>query len=326
MKNVMKKMPKIFAQIGLGVMILLGFASTAYALPDYTVLTPVPGVTSCEGNTDNPSANCTTNLETYLPGVFKLSIGIAAIMAFVMITFGGIMYATSDAITGKSAGRQYVEDAIWGLLLVIGAWALLNTINPDILKFQLSVPDIVFGNNTAPAVTVAPNSSAAVKVGKVLQGYVLSADEVKQNDDIRKTLANNTPPVLVNNASCATGATQGCTNVVFLPDSAINGVENLAKACENSNNGALCGIKITGGTEGGHSDHGPGIPVVDLSPTTELNNYLAKTNKAAAAPVSGTCVVVNGASYTYENTGDNGRATAPHWHTNYGSNASCKNG
>ena len=98
-----------------------------------------------------PGIEKTTTLSSYLPAVFNLSMGIAAVLAFVMITFGGIMYATSDAISGKSQGKEYVTNAIWGLLLVIGAWVILNTINPKILHFDLSIPKPNIP--TAPTVT-----------------------------------------------------------------------------------------------------------------------------------------------------------------------------
>ena len=115
----------------LTVLIILLFSSSeTYALGEYTFLEPLPGIAP------------TATLTEYIPKVFTLSIGIAAVLAFVMITFGGIMYMTSDAISGKAQGRKYIEDALWGLLLVIGAYAILYTINPQILQFNLSVEKI----------------------------------------------------------------------------------------------------------------------------------------------------------------------------------------
>ncbi len=61
-------------------------------------------------------------------------------MAFVMITLGGITYATSDSVFGKHDGKTFIQNAIWGLILVIGSWVILNTINPKILDFTLSLP------------------------------------------------------------------------------------------------------------------------------------------------------------------------------------------
>ena len=106
-------------------------ATFAYA-DSYVVLAPLPGI-------GNNTAK-TTDLSTYLKEIFNLSIGIAAVMAFVMITFGGITYMTTDAISGKTKGREYITNALWGLLLVIGAWVILYTINPQLIDFSLIVP------------------------------------------------------------------------------------------------------------------------------------------------------------------------------------------
>lgn len=151
----MNKIYKIIKKSLIVLVIFVSFYGTAHAIGEYTPLAPLPGTTLSSGQ---------TNLETYIPNVFLLSIGVAAFMAFVMITFGGIMYATSDAISGKSQGREYVENAVWGLLLVIGAWVILNTINPDILKFTLSI-DRVTLQNSSPVVT------GGTAVGVQCSGY-----------------------------------------------------------------------------------------------------------------------------------------------------------
>lgn len=114
---------------------------------DYVVLAPLPGTTKdgCVGD------DCTTTLEKYLPGAFNLMVGVAAALAFIMITWGGVMYATSDALSSKTEGKGYIENAVWGLLLVIGAWVILNTINPQILKFDSVLPRAEI--RTGPGVT-----------------------------------------------------------------------------------------------------------------------------------------------------------------------------
>jgi hypothetical protein len=59
-------------------------------------------------------------------------------LAVVMIVIGGIEYMTTELISGKEAGKERILHAIFGLLLALGAWTLLNQINPDILKTDLS--------------------------------------------------------------------------------------------------------------------------------------------------------------------------------------------
>ncbi len=134
---------------------LLCLTNTVYALADYTPITALPNTTKSTGCAPKET-NC-TNLQTYVPGLFKLSIGIAAVMAFVMITVGGIVYATSDSLTNKSEGRRYIENALWGLLLVIGAYVILNTINPKILSFDFTPDDA----SSPPVTTLPPVTTGA---------------------------------------------------------------------------------------------------------------------------------------------------------------------
>lgn len=261
------------------------FGTTVYAVDDYTVLAPLPGTTISGGNT--------TNLQTYLPGLFNFSIGLAAAMAFVVITIGGVTYMTSDAISGKSQGREWVTNALWGLLLVIGAYVILNTINPKILTFNLEIPrpEIAAPTLTAGAPALLPGQIAEHNATKI-------------------RLLNAGVQINNNGNYCLEGQTTGCTNLNGLPDNAVIDLINLKKACN-------CGVVVTGGTEGGHLTHGPGKSIVDLSPSSGLNAFLAATNPQASTPVGGSRpTVVNSlfGTFTYENTGDNGISTAPHWH------------
>lgn len=270
---------------------------------EYNFLVPLPGVPA------------TSNLTTYIPAIIKLTIGIAAVLAFIMITFGGIRYATADAIGAKEDGKKHIENALWGLILVIGAYAILNTLNPKMLSFDfstVSAPGKIVNAVIPGSQQVSPNPFTGAKnADGTYKGYTLSPDLVAVNKRIREQLGATKPnAIIVNNDPCVTGLTQGCTNVVGLPQKAITGLVNLETSCE-------CLLKVTGGTEGGHAEHAPNLPVFDLSPDQSLNTYLSKTNPEAKSPRSGTCVYVDGASYKYENTGDNGRSSAPHWHVSY---------
>jgi hypothetical protein len=102
---------------------------------------------------DLPGINTSTTLSTYIPAAFNLIIAIGAALAFVVITYGGIMYATTDALSNKQEGRKHIENAIYGLILLIGSYAILNTINPDLVNLRLDV--------RRPSVYVAPTAPVA---------------------------------------------------------------------------------------------------------------------------------------------------------------------
>src|SRR3989344_1074884 len=98
----------------------------------YTPLAPLPGLPAVpyETDTECPFGN-------YLNIIIKLIIGIAAVLAMVMIVMGGIEYMTSDLVSSKEAGKDTIINAILGLLIALGAYLILNTINPQLLSVCL---------------------------------------------------------------------------------------------------------------------------------------------------------------------------------------------
>ena len=97
------------------------------ARSEFTALNPIPGVTDAEA-AESPSK--------FFNGMFMFGISIAAFLAVLMIAIGGIQYMSTDAVSGKSEGRERIIYAVMGLLLVLFSWILLRQINPEILDFN----------------------------------------------------------------------------------------------------------------------------------------------------------------------------------------------
>ena len=95
---------------------------------EFVPLQEIPGVIDVE-TAKSPSK--------FFNGLFKFGIIIAGFLTVVMIAVGGIQYMSTDAIHGKSEGRERITYALMGLLLILFSWILLNTINPDILNFDI---------------------------------------------------------------------------------------------------------------------------------------------------------------------------------------------
>ena len=144
---------KIFKKI-LGIsavtLIVLCFFSALYntttADTTYTLLEPliVPG--------DAPIKE-TANIGVYLEGIFKLGIGIASVLAVLMITIGGLQYMTSDKVQLITDAKTTIISALWGLVLVLASFLLLQTINPNLVNFNLNLKPVLF-------VAPAPGQSA----------------------------------------------------------------------------------------------------------------------------------------------------------------------
>ncbi len=129
-----KKIAILSIFTGLSFIIFGGVVNFAYAVDNssYIPLAPLPRTIDDKGQ---------VNLNTYIPGIFNLAIGIAGVLAVLMIVIGGVEYMTTDAIGGKTEGKERINNALWGLLLVLVSWILLHTINPRLTIFDLNVAD-----------------------------------------------------------------------------------------------------------------------------------------------------------------------------------------
>lgn len=74
---------------------------------------------------------------SFFNSLFRIGIGIAAILAVLMIILGGFQYMTSDVPGAKSDGKTRIWGAIIGLLVILLSALILSIINPDILSFEL---------------------------------------------------------------------------------------------------------------------------------------------------------------------------------------------
>lgn len=103
---------------------LFVFGAQAAFGAGYAVLESIPGI----------NAGSSPSLSIYLSAIFKTGIGLAGVLAVLMIVIGGIQYIGSGmSPSGKSDARDRITSAIMGLLLALLSWIILNTINPNLV-------------------------------------------------------------------------------------------------------------------------------------------------------------------------------------------------
>ena len=77
-------------------------------------------------------------LVNYINYIFNAALGIGGILAFVMIVVGGVKLMVSGGNPSKiSDAKDQITSAIIGLLLLLGSWLILNTINPQLTVLTL---------------------------------------------------------------------------------------------------------------------------------------------------------------------------------------------
>jgi len=107
-------------------------------------------IVSAEGAETLPQTTNTTqtqqtpqkDLATYIHDSYLFIIGFASVLAVVMIIYGGVTYMTTDAVYGKKEGIRIIKNALIGLLLVLGSYLILYTINPELVKLDTVLPKI----------------------------------------------------------------------------------------------------------------------------------------------------------------------------------------
>ncbi|MEA2112715.1 MAG: pilin [Patescibacteria group bacterium] len=78
----------------------------------------------------------------YLQNMFKIGISIAGVLAVLMITIGGVQYMTAEAISGKGEAKKKINNAIFGLILALSSFLLLNEIDPNLTTSTLTLENV----------------------------------------------------------------------------------------------------------------------------------------------------------------------------------------
>jgi hypothetical protein len=97
---------------------------------------PIP-VSPLEQGVTNAGVGVVSDISQYIGRIYNFAIGVVGLIAAVMMIIGGFQYLTSAGDAGKiGAAKKRITDAIIGLVLMLGSYALLNTINPALLAFK----------------------------------------------------------------------------------------------------------------------------------------------------------------------------------------------
>ena len=73
----------------------------------------------------------------YINNLYYLAIGLAALLAVIKIVIAGVKWMLSDVVTDKSSAKKDIRGALLGLVLILGAVIILNTINPQLTQVEV---------------------------------------------------------------------------------------------------------------------------------------------------------------------------------------------
>lgn len=110
------------------------------------------------------AASSSTPPGQWVSSLYNFALMIGGVLAFGAIVYGGVLYASSMGNPSKqSEGREWIQSALLGLLLLGGAYLVLYTINPALVN--LNLPSLQVVNIAGTGLLSMPGSGGAVLPG-----------------------------------------------------------------------------------------------------------------------------------------------------------------
>ena len=186
--------------------------------------------------------------------LYTLCFTAIVIAAFYRYTVAGILrMQASEAAIRKS--NEIIRNVTLGLLGVFSLFLILFTVNKDLVRGDIDLRAVLVGGSggggSFPTNTVTTGYSRGSPTNASMQAAI-NEDAVIRQD----LLASN---IGVNKPVCPNPSSSNCTTVGGLPAGTIAMLKNVRSSCPTGP------FILSGGTEAGHSSHGPGKYPVDIS-------------------------------------------------------------
>jgi hypothetical protein len=82
-------------------------------------------------------------LADYINVAYRYLVTVVLVVAIVMVVYGGFRYLVGASIGDIQAGKKIIVDAIVGMLIVLGAYTILSTVNPNTVILSFTPPEPV---------------------------------------------------------------------------------------------------------------------------------------------------------------------------------------
>lgn len=99
----------------------------------------------------------------FINNLYKYGVGLGAIMAVLIIMYGGFQYMTSEAVGSKSAGKEDIQRAILGLILLMSPVLVFGVINKDILNLDFNLGRLNPATYAGSTATTTPGGLSYIR-------------------------------------------------------------------------------------------------------------------------------------------------------------------
>ena len=104
----------------------------------------------------------------HVASFYQWALGISGLLALGILVYAGLAYTASGGNASRQGdAKQWIWNALIGLALLFGSYLILNTINPDLTKFQnIDLSQIEVGK-----VTEAPQAAANLNLPELISNF-----------------------------------------------------------------------------------------------------------------------------------------------------------
>lgn len=168
----------------------------------YTPQVDIPG--GPEGTVNENSVG------QYVQAVYNYGIGIAGILAAVVIMAAGVMWLVAGGNAGRvEEAKEWIKAAVTGLILALVSYTILLTINPDLIKLN--------------PITITPVSTSPISNGP---------SRIIENRSCWRVQEQTCPDgsFAAGDTECAAGQGTCCCKITSVGD----GLGDVGDPCENN--------------------------------------------------------------------------------------------
>lgn len=127
-----------------------------------------------------------TNISQYVRLVYQVGLGIAFIFSIVLIMVAGFRWMTAGGnATAVGQAKSMIGNVSIGLILLLGAYLIFQTINPDITKLTLPNVPKIRAQTFSVAVWCDDLFSAGAPNAQIKFGFAGHAPRARSSDDLR---------------------------------------------------------------------------------------------------------------------------------------------
>jgi hypothetical protein len=123
---------------------------------------PIPGLTLSAPEFDGGQTH-SNFIAQYVAAVYRFGLSTVLIITTIMVVYGGFRYLLGSGMGDIKEGKEIIQDAIIGMLIVLGGYVILQTVNPatlDLSEIGLTSinSDIIRAADDDPTLTPTGNS------------------------------------------------------------------------------------------------------------------------------------------------------------------------